>query len=150
MNIKGVIQLAINLSIMLFGLYSYLWVAGNIGFERALLVLLFFSFLGLGGMINTVAQSLQKTNFKALFTEDDLVEVVLALRTAREKEEKKWQRNEYLEREIKFLSFLEKNYNYKPKKGIKEIVAEEGDYNANRAAKPKRGAAAIVAEERTA
>lgn len=145
MNIKGVIQLAINLAIMMFGLYSYLWVAGNIGFERALLVLLFFSFLGLGGMINTVAQSLQKTNFKALFTEDDLVEVVLALRTAREKEEKKFQRNEYLEREIKFLSFLEKNYNHKPKKGVKEILAEEGDYNRR---KPERGATAVVAEER--
>jgi hypothetical protein len=147
MNAKGIIQLAINLAIMLFGLYSYLWVAENIGFERALLVLLFFSFLGLGGTINTVAQSIQKTNFKALFTEDDLVEVVLALRTAREKEEKKLQRNQFLERELKFLSFLEKNYNYKPKKGAKEILAEESDYNANRS-KPKRDATAAVAEER--
>lgn len=115
----------INLAMVAFLLYSYLWIYDNIGFHRAILILFFFGFMGIGGMINTVAQAIQKKNFKNLFTEDDMTVAVLGLRMAREKEEKKWQRNEYLEREVKFLKFLTSVYNYTPKKGVNEIIAEE-------------------------
>jgi hypothetical protein len=129
MTPKQLIQLGINLAIMMFVLYSYLWIFDNIGFSRAILILLFFGFFGLGGTINTVAQSIQAKNFKLIFTENDIEIAVLALRTAREKEEKKWQRNEFLEKELKLLSFLKSSYNYNPKKDIKEIIEEESKHN---------------------
>ena len=128
MTPKQLIQWAINLAIIAFVLYSYIWVADNIGFERAILVLLFFGFFGLGGTINTVAQSIQIKNFKVIFTENDIEIAVLALRTAREKEEKKWQRNEFLEKELKFLKFLKDIYKYEPKQDEKSIIAEEQKY----------------------
>jgi hypothetical protein len=128
MTPKQLIQWAINLAIMMFVLYSYLWIFDNIGFSRAILILLFFGFMGIGGMINTVAQSIQIQNFKVIFTENDIEIAVLALRTAREKEEKKFQRNEFLEKETKFLKFLEAHYGYKPKRNAESIAAEEREY----------------------
>ena len=115
----------INLAMVAFLLYSYLWIADQISYDRALVVLLFFGFLGIGGMLNTIAQSIQKKNVKSVFTEEELVVAVLALRTAREKEEKKWQRNEFLETETKLLKFLMEMYRYEPKRSIDAIVAEE-------------------------
>jgi hypothetical protein len=131
MTPKNLIQLIINLAIMLFCLYSYLYVFETVGFERAILILLFFGFMGIGGMINTVAQSIQIKNFKVIFTENDIEIAVLALRTAREKEEKKWQRNEFLEKELKFLKFLKDIYKYEPKQDEKSIIAEEQKYQLN-------------------
>lgn len=128
MTTKGIIQLLINLSMVTFLLYSYLWIYDNIGFERAILILLFFGLMGIGGMINTVAQAIQNKNFKNLFTEDDLTVAVLALRTAREKEEKKWQRNEFLEMEVKLLKFLKGVYGYEAKRSAESITAEERAY----------------------
>jgi len=128
MTPKQLIQWAINLAIMMFVLYSYLWIFDNIGFSRAILILLFFGFMGIGGMINTVAQSIQVKNFKVIFTENDIEIAVLALRTARAKEEEKWQRNEFLEKEVKFLKFLKDIYKYEPKQDEKSIIAEEQKY----------------------
>jgi len=125
MTPKGIIQLLINLAMITFLLYSYLWIAEQISYDRALLILLFFGFLGLGGMLNTIAQTIQKKNFKSVFTESELVVTVLALRTAREKEDKNWQRNEFLETETKLIKFLMEMYKYEPKRSIESITTDE-------------------------
>ena len=127
-----IISMIFPLAMTIFLLYSYLWVVDNVGFERSLVILLFFSFLGLGGVINNINSTLQKKNFKMMFSEKELCAAVLGLRAAREKEKKKFQRNEFLDLEVKVLKLLVDCYGYEPLKPIKEVIAEERAFQKSR------------------